>query len=176
MVREAARHRYSAMRSRFYLRFHLSSMFLRQHPVGHESKHFFLRNDSPLQPGDAPTERAGNESSLASIPPEAMSPLVWPKGRKGTVSERLRRLGEAVWEGRGDVVRSALGAAEFNAMGPTRIKERLLELFAPEEQPRVQCCRCFTQRRRHNGSNQSFGEKPTRSGRHRGGGQWSRHG
>jgi AcrR family transcriptional regulator len=91
-------------------------------------------------------------AALISIPPDAMAPFVWPKGRHGTVRERLEKLGEAVWAGRGDVAKSALGAAEFNlyalmhedlrarmseiaSMGPTRTKERLLELFDHHELP-----------------------------------------
>ena len=91
-------------------------------------------------------------AAFASLPDEAMAPFVWPKGRDGTVKERMRRLGEAVLAGRGDVEKSALGAAEFNlyalthedlrqrlvqiaSMGPTRTQQRLLELFTPEELP-----------------------------------------
>ena len=91
-------------------------------------------------------------AAFASLPDDAMAPIVWPKGRDGTVRERMRRLGEAVLAGRGDVGRGALGAAEFNlyalthedmrqrlaqiaSMGPTRTQAHLLELFAPEELP-----------------------------------------
>ena len=91
-------------------------------------------------------------AALASLPEEAVTPIVWPKGREGSVRERMRRLGEAVLAGRGDVDKGALGAAEFSlyalthedlrhrlaeivAMGPTRTREHLLELFAPEELP-----------------------------------------
>ena len=91
-------------------------------------------------------------AALASLPEEALAPIVWPKGREGSVRERMRRLGEAVLAGRGEVEKGALGAAEFSlyalthedlrgrlaeitAMGPTRTKEHLLELFAPEELP-----------------------------------------
>jgi AcrR family transcriptional regulator len=89
-------------------------------------------------------------AAFASLPDEAMTPIVWPKGRHGSVRERLRRLGEAVIAGRGEVERTALGTAEFQlyalthedmrrrlaeitAMGPTRTQQHLLELFAPEE-------------------------------------------
>jgi hypothetical protein len=81
-----------------------------------------------------------------------MAPIVWPSGRHGTVRERLRRLGEAVLVGRGDVGKAAIGSAEFSlyalthedmrsrlaeisSMGPTRTQEKLLQLFAPEELP-----------------------------------------
>jgi AcrR family transcriptional regulator len=89
-------------------------------------------------------------AAFATVPAAAMSPIVWPKGRHGSVRERLRKLGEAVWNGRGDVTKSAIGAAEFNlyalmhedlrrrmveieSMGPTRTQENLAELFAPDE-------------------------------------------
>lgn len=91
-------------------------------------------------------------AALASLPDEAMAPFAWPTGRQGTVRDRLRRLGEAIYEGRGDVVRAAVGAAEFqlyalthedmrkrladiSSMGPTRTKARLLELFDEGELP-----------------------------------------
>ena len=91
-------------------------------------------------------------AALASLPDEATSLFDWPQGRDGTVRERLRRLGEAVLDGRGDPGKRALGAAEFSlyalthedlrqrmvqitSMGPTRTQQRLLELFAPEELP-----------------------------------------
>ena len=91
-------------------------------------------------------------ASFASLPDEAMAPIVWPKGRAGTVRERMLRLGEAVLAGHGDVEKTALGNAEFmlyalthpemrrrlveiTAMGPTRTQQHLLELFAPEELP-----------------------------------------
>jgi AcrR family transcriptional regulator len=91
-------------------------------------------------------------AAFASLPDDAMAPIVWPKGREGTVRERLRKLGEAVFAGRGDVGRGAVGAAEFSlyalthedmrqrlaqiaSMGPTRTQGHLLELFAPEELP-----------------------------------------
>jgi len=91
-------------------------------------------------------------AALAALPDEALSPFAWPTGRQGTMRERLRRLGEAVYEGRGDVARAATGAAEFQlyalthedmrtrlaqiaAMGPTRTKARLLELFDEAELP-----------------------------------------
>ncbi|MCI3133385.1 TetR/AcrR family transcriptional regulator [Phenylobacterium aquaticum] len=91
-------------------------------------------------------------AALAGLPDEAMAPFAWPKGRQGTVRDRLRRLGEAIYEGRGDVVRAAVGAAEFQlyalthedmkkrladitSMGPTRTKARLLELFDENELP-----------------------------------------
>jgi AcrR family transcriptional regulator len=91
-------------------------------------------------------------AAFAALPDEAMAPFVWPTGRRGTVRERLRQLGEAVYEGRGDLARSALGVAEFQlyaltledlkkrlaeitSMGPTRTKARLLELFDEEELP-----------------------------------------
>jgi AcrR family transcriptional regulator len=91
-------------------------------------------------------------AALASLPEEAVTPIVWPTGREGSVRERMRRLGEAVLAGRGDTGKGALGAAEFSlyalthedlrgrlaelsAMGPTRTQQHLLELFAPEELP-----------------------------------------
>ena len=91
-------------------------------------------------------------AALASLPEEALAPIIWPRGREGSVRERIRRLGEAVLAGRGHVEKGALGAAEFNlyalthedlrkrlveisAMGPTRTTEHLLDLFAPEELP-----------------------------------------
>lgn len=91
-------------------------------------------------------------AAFASLPDEALSPIVWPTGREGPVRERLRRLGEAVLTGRGDVEKQAVGAAEFSlyalthpdmrarlaeitSMGPTRTRERLLELFDPQELP-----------------------------------------
>jgi AcrR family transcriptional regulator len=91
-------------------------------------------------------------AALASLPDGVMDPIVWPKGREGTVRERMRRLGEAVLAGRGDVEKAALSSAEFSlyaltnpdmrkrlaeitVMGPTRTQARLLELFAPEELP-----------------------------------------
>jgi len=91
-------------------------------------------------------------AALASLPEEALAPIIWPKGRHGSVRERMRRLGEAVLAGRGEVGKGALGAAEFSlyalthedlrgrlaeivAMGPTRTKAHLLDLFAPEELP-----------------------------------------
>jgi AcrR family transcriptional regulator len=89
-------------------------------------------------------------AAFASLPDEAMAPIVWPRGRDGTVRQRLRRLGEAVISGRGELERAAVGTAEFQlyalthedmrrrlaeitAMGPTRTQQHLLELFAPEE-------------------------------------------
>jgi AcrR family transcriptional regulator len=91
-------------------------------------------------------------AAFAGLPDDATGPFVWPKGREGTVAERLRRLGKAVYDGRGDVQRSALGSVEFTlyalthpemrerlkeiaSMGPTRTQQRILELFAPEELP-----------------------------------------
>jgi AcrR family transcriptional regulator len=91
-------------------------------------------------------------AALAALPEEATAPIVWPTGREGTVRERLRRLGEAVLAGRGEVGQGALSSAEFSlyalthedmrqrlaeisSMGPTRTQQRLLELFAPEELP-----------------------------------------
>lgn len=91
-------------------------------------------------------------AAFAMLPDETLSPIVWPKGRDGTVRERMRRLGEAVLTGRGDVGKQAVGSAEFSlyalthedmrsrlaeitAMGPTRTQQHLLELFAPEELP-----------------------------------------
>jgi AcrR family transcriptional regulator len=91
-------------------------------------------------------------AAFASLPADMMAPIVWPSGRHGTVRERLRRLGEAVLVGRGDVGKAAIGSAEFSlyalthedmrsrlaeisSMGPTRTQEKLLQLFAPEELP-----------------------------------------
>jgi len=91
-------------------------------------------------------------AALASLPEEAVTPIAWPKGRDGSLRERMRRLGEAVLAGRDDTGKGALGAAEFSlyalthedlrgrlaelsAMGPTRTQQHLLELFAPEELP-----------------------------------------
>ena len=91
-------------------------------------------------------------AALASLPEEAVSPIVWPKGREGSVRDRMRRLAEAVLAAQDDDGRSALGAAEFSlyalthedlrgrlaeivAMGPTRTKQHLLDLFEPEELP-----------------------------------------
>jgi AcrR family transcriptional regulator len=90
-------------------------------------------------------------AALASLPDEALTLLPWPKRPEGTVRERLRRLGEAVFDGR-DVGKAAIGAAEFTlyalthedmrirlaeltSMGPTRTKQHLLELFTPDELP-----------------------------------------
>lgn len=89
-------------------------------------------------------------AALAELPQDASSPIVWPKGRKGSARHRMRLLGEAVWAGRGDVKSQALGAVEFNlyalmhedlrnrlaevtGMGPTRTKQHLLELFSEDE-------------------------------------------
>ncbi|HEY9216788.1 MAG TPA: TetR/AcrR family transcriptional regulator [Phenylobacterium sp.] len=91
-------------------------------------------------------------AAFAMLPDEAMSPIVWPQGREGSVRDRLRRLGEAVIAGRGDVKKAAMGSAEFSlyalthpdmqarlaqigSMGPTRTKAHILELFDPEELP-----------------------------------------
>ena len=91
-------------------------------------------------------------AALASLPEEALAPIEWPRGRQGSARERMRRLGEAVLAGRGELEKGALGAAEFSlyalthedlrgrlaeitAMGPTRTKEHLLDLFAPDELP-----------------------------------------
>jgi AcrR family transcriptional regulator len=90
-------------------------------------------------------------AAFASLPDEALSPIVWPKGREGTVRDRMRRLGDAVLAGRGgEPGAGATGATEFSlyalthedmrrrlveitAMGPTRTQQHLLELFEPEE-------------------------------------------
>jgi AcrR family transcriptional regulator len=91
-------------------------------------------------------------AAFAMLPDEALSPIVWPKSRQGSVRERMRRLGEAVLAGRGDVEKQAVGSAEFSlyalthqdmrarlaeitSMGPTRTQQHLLELFDPDELP-----------------------------------------
>lgn len=89
-------------------------------------------------------------AALASQPDEDSLSFVWPTDRSGSVRERMRRLGRAVLGG--SQAASPVGRAEFllyalthddmrarlqelNAMGPTRMKERVLELFTPEELP-----------------------------------------
>jgi AcrR family transcriptional regulator len=92
-------------------------------------------------------------AAFASLPDEALAPIVWPRGRQGTVRERMRRLGEAILAGRGgEPGAGATGVAEFSlyalthedmrrrlaeisAMGPTRTQQHLLELFAPDDLP-----------------------------------------
>ena len=92
-------------------------------------------------------------AAMASLPEGATGFFNWPKGREGTVKQRMRRLGEAVLAGRGgEASRAALGQAEFDlyvlthedmrarlaeigSMGPTRTQQNILELFAPEELP-----------------------------------------
>jgi AcrR family transcriptional regulator len=92
-------------------------------------------------------------AALATLPEEATGFFDWPKGREGTVGERMRRLAEAILAGRGrEPGKAALGQAEFvlyvlthedmksrlaqiATMGPSRTQERILELFAPEELP-----------------------------------------
>ncbi|WP_162806578.1 TetR/AcrR family transcriptional regulator [Sphingosinicella terrae] len=91
-------------------------------------------------------------AALASLPEVALAPIRWPRGREGTVGERMRRLAEAVIEATDPGAKRALGAAEFSlyalthedlrsrlveleAMGPTRAREHLLDLFAPDELP-----------------------------------------
>jgi AcrR family transcriptional regulator len=78
--------------------------------------------------------------------------FAWPKGREGTVKERLRRLARAVLEDEPSALREAPLRAEFllytltheemrariAAFGPERFRfteARILDLFAPEELP-----------------------------------------
>jgi hypothetical protein len=80
------------------------------------------------------------------LPEEATGAFAWPTDRSGTVKARMRRLGEAVADARGGAGRSPTGQVEFllyalthedmrqrlseiTSMGPTRTKERLLELL-----------------------------------------------
>jgi AcrR family transcriptional regulator len=91
-------------------------------------------------------------AAFAMLPEEATAAFVWPTDRSGTIKARMRRLGEAVADAQGGAGRSPIGQVEFllyalthqdmrqrlagiSSMGPTRTKERLLDLFAPEELP-----------------------------------------
>jgi AcrR family transcriptional regulator len=91
-------------------------------------------------------------AALATQPPEVMDVFDWPQGREGTLRERLRRLGQAVLDGRGMAKGVAIGRVEFmlyalthedmlgrmielGSLGPTRVEGQVLGLFAPEELP-----------------------------------------
>ena len=93
-------------------------------------------------------------AALAAQPDQTARGVVWPKGRRGSVRARMRKLGRAVLAGQrsGSGPASAIGSAEFllyalthddmrgrlheiTFMGPTRMSEHILELFAPEELP-----------------------------------------
>lgn len=94
-------------------------------------------------------------AALASQPDRATQGFAWPKGRSGEVRARLRKLGQAMLDGQsGGNSRNAaaISSAEFllyalthedmrkrlheiTPLGPTRMSEQILELFAPEELP-----------------------------------------
>jgi AcrR family transcriptional regulator len=91
-------------------------------------------------------------AALFSQPEARPEQLAWPEGRKGTVKQRLRRLGEAVLTQRRESGRSAAIGAEFivYALSDDRMRgavgdrlnqtqadmeKRVLGLFAPEELP-----------------------------------------
>lgn len=89
---------------------------------------------------------------VAAATREALERFAWPRGREGSVKQRLRRLAEAVLADEPRAAAEAPLRAEFllytlthqemreriAAFGPERFRlteERILELFAPEELP-----------------------------------------
>jgi AcrR family transcriptional regulator len=91
-------------------------------------------------------------AALFSKPEARPEMLVWPRGRNGTVRQRLRRLGKAVLSQRNKAGASAAVAAELMAYAlandnlkgqvggvlshsQAELQPRILSLFAPEELP-----------------------------------------
>jgi AcrR family transcriptional regulator len=91
-------------------------------------------------------------AAMASGSPQSFELFEWPKGRRGSVKSRLRRLGNAVLAGPAMNPGVAIARAEFvlyamthpdlrarlselSTLGPSHWEANVLELFAPEELP-----------------------------------------
>lgn len=74
-------------------------------------------------------------AALFSKPEARPENLVWPEGRKGTVRQRLRRLGKAVLDQRSNVGTSGALAAELMAYALThpRLKGRVSEILGQSQ-------------------------------------------